>query len=415
MSDELVQQSEAREPDTDRRRWPLPRSVALVLAALLGLYLLVAQLFAVVPVGWTSPLLQIFPVQTAMLILGSLRDSMGSWNLVLGIISVALAVFAFRGGRPRRLTSTVAGITGAGLALTIVTSAALVYSMHQHTGRWVLFAPAVPLAAVGGQPDRTVTYATIDGQHMKADLYLPDNDGPVPLVVSIHGGGFIAGSRGATPYTRWLADQGYAVLDVDYRLSDATVHRWDTEDADVACAMTWATAHADEYGWDMGRVATFGGSAGGNLAINVANKINADALKPTCGDVADLPRVRAVVGIYPAVDLTASENDSAGGADVGRKYLGGSPAEYPERYAATDSAPQLSPRSPPTLLIQSGADHLVFASHTADFADDLAAAGIPHRYVEVPFVEHAYDAAVLTTGAQLGRELTLDWLRRYTG
>ncbi|WP_280236767.1 alpha/beta hydrolase [Nocardia cyriacigeorgica] len=413
MSDEPAPQSATPEATVDRRRRPIVHWAALVFAALFGLYLLVAQLFAVVPVAWTSPLLQLFPVQTAILLLGSLRDSMGSWNLVLGIVAVALAVFALRGGGTRRLTGTVAGITGAGLALTVVTSVALVYTMHQHTGRWVLFAPAVPLATVGGQPDHTVTYATLDGEQLRADLYLPDTDGPVPLVVSIHGGGFIAGSRGPTPYTRWLGDQGYAVIDVDYRLSDATVHRWDTEEADVACAMTWAAAHAAEYRWDMDRVATFGGSAGGNLAINVANKINAEALQPTCGDAADLPRVRAAVGIYPAVDLTAAEGDSAGGADVGRKYLGGGPAEYPQRYAATDSAPHLTPQSPPTLLIQSGADHLVFASHTADFADDLAAAAIPHRYVEIPFVEHAYDAAVLTTGARLGRELTLEWLQRY--
>nr|WP_246461951.1 alpha/beta hydrolase [Nocardia transvalensis] len=249
---------------------------------------------------------------------------------------------------------------------------------------------------------------------MRADLYLPaDRSVTAPLVVSIHGGGFIAGSKGPNPYHHWLAEHGYAVLDVDYRLSDANHLRWNTEDADVACAMTWAAAHAQKYRWDMNRVATFGGSAGGNLAVNVAYKANAGRLQPSCGTVAELPRVRAVVAVYPAVDLTASEADTAEGEQFAGAYLGGPATEYPDRYAATDSAPQINPAAPPTLLFQGRGDHLVFASHTAAFADRLTAAGIVHRYVELPYLDHGFDAEVLNTGAQVGRDITLDWLDRH--
>ncbi|WP_280267093.1 alpha/beta hydrolase [Nocardia wallacei] len=405
----------ATEPDESgpRRRWWTPiRMLLLAVAALLGLYSILSQVLALVPVSWTGPLLRLRPLQAGVLSIGWFRDSFGSWNVVVAVVAVFAALVAIRLRRTRPAGS-VAAASVTGLVLCLVTSVGLALSAHAATGSWTLFAP-LPLVSAGKVPNETVTYATLDGQRMQADLYLPPaSAAPAPLVVNIHGGGFIAGSRGPSPYNHWLAGRGYAVLDVDYRLSDSGTLRWNTEDADVGCAMTWAAANAGRYRWDMNRVATFGGSAGGNLAINVAYKANAGRLRPSCGTAAEIPKVRAVVAVYPAVNLTASADDSAEGEHVAREYIGGSAAEFPDRYAATDSAPQITPAAPPTLLFQGRGDHLVFASHTAQFADRLTAAGIRNRYVELPFLDHGFDAEVLNTGAEVGREVTLDWLERY--
>ncbi|WP_156959739.1 alpha/beta hydrolase [Nocardia sp. BMG51109] len=395
-----------------RSRWSPIRIPLLALAALLGIYTMLAQLLALMPVSWTVPVLRMGFVQLVVLGVGWVRDWLGSWNVVLAGAAVVAALFAVRvrGSWP---SGSVVSMTAVGLVMCVVTSVGLAVSAHDATGTWLPFAP-LPLVAAGRSPDQTVTYATIEGQPLRADLYLPPaGPDPAPLVVRIHGGGFSAGSRGPTPYNHWLAGHGYAVLDVDYRLADADHPRWNTEDADIGCALTWATAHAGKYHWDPNRVATFGGSAGGNLAINVAYKANAGRLRPSCGDVAAVPKIRAVVAVYPVVNLTASAGDSIDGERIARTYLGGPVADHPDRYAATDSARQVTPAAPPTLLFHGGGDHLVFASRTAEFADTLTAAGITNRYVELPYLDHGFDAEVLNTGTRVGREITLDWLERH--
>ncbi|WP_324193837.1 alpha/beta hydrolase [Nocardia blacklockiae] len=404
----------AEERPRARTRWWSPvRGTLLGVAALLGLYTVLAQLFALVPVRWTGPLLRVGFAQYFVLGLDWFRDWLGSWNPVLAAAAVIAALLGVR-LRATWPARSVTGVAAVGLVMCVVTGVGLVLSAHTATGRWVLFAPA-PLVAAGKSPNETVTYATLDGEPVRADLYLPAaGPAPAPLVVSIHGGGFVGGSRGPNPYHHWLAEHGYAVLDVDYRLSDAGHPRWNTEDADVGCALTWAAAHARKYHWDLERVATFGGSAGGNLAINVAYKVNAGRLRPSCGTAAELPKISAVVAVYPAVDLTASAADTAEGEALARQYLGGPAAQFPDRYAATDSAPQITPAAPPTLLFHGRGDHLVFASHTADFAEELTAAGITNRYVELPYLDHGFDTEVLNTGAQVGRAITLDWLDRHT-
>ncbi|MGW4715821.1 alpha/beta hydrolase fold domain-containing protein [Nocardia sp. NPDC004260] len=400
------------ESATPRR---LARLALLVSAGVLAVYLALGQLIAILPVSWTMPLLDNAIAQSAVLLLGSVRDALGSWNMVLAMVATGLALAALRSGeRGRRPAAAVTGVAVVGLVLSVVTSATLVFAAHDAAGVWVPFAPVVPFSTVGDAPDETVTYATVDGQPIQADLYLPaPGTAPAPLVVSIHGGAFVAGSRGTDAYTTWLADNGYAVLDVDYRLSGATEHRWDTADADVACALTWAAANAQRYNWDLRRIATFGESAGGNLAVNVANKINASALRPSCGSAEELPEVRAAVALYPAVDLAASGTETALGVDAARQYLGGTPDQYPERYTATSSAPHVSAASPPTLLIQGSSNHLVRAEHTAAYAAALETAGVPQRYVELPYVEHAFGTTELDTGARVTRELTRTWLAEY--
>ncbi|MFM9608723.1 alpha/beta hydrolase [Streptomyces sp. V2] len=393
----------------------LVRIVLLAVTVLLGLLALVNQLLAVMPVGWISPVLHVTWLQAVVLVIGGVRDTVGVWNIVLAALALTTAVYALRrSGARRRTARTFVVVGGVGLALALLTTTVQILAVHGATGRWFPFAPTTLTAELGRGPDKTVTYATLDGEKMKADLYLPDHASAAsaaPLVVSIHGGGFVQGSRGRTPYTSWLADRGYVVLDVDYRLSTATEHRWNTQDADVACAMTWATAHADEYHWDLDRVATFGGSAGGNLAINVAYKIDAGTMKPSCGTAAELPRVKAVIASFPAVDVTAGESDSALGHQVGQWHIGGTPAQHPDRYRATDSATHITGSAPPTLILHGGADHLVFAGHSKAFADKLTAAGITHRYVQLPFMEHGYGGSVATIGMQTTRALALPWLR----
>ncbi|MFI6549385.1 alpha/beta hydrolase [Streptomyces prunicolor] len=393
----------------------IARIALIVVATILALFALLSQLMAVLPVRWWP--LHVLSFQLTLLLISAGRELLGSWNIVLAALPLAAAVFLLRRGGRRRLPLVLSAVSGVALALALITTTVQVFSVHGVTGKWFLFSPSTPTVSLGRGPDRTVTYATLDGKPMKADLYLPKTSpaAGAPLVVSIHGGGFFTGSRGRTVYTSWLADHGYAVLDVDYRLAGSTEHTWNLADADVGCAMTWATAHAATYDWDMKRVATFGASAGGGLAVDVAYKTNAGTLKPSCGTAAQLPHVKTTVAPFPAVDTTTSATDTAFGKEAGEWYAGGSYAQYPERYDAVDSAKLITPSAPPTLIFQGSADHLLFAGRTKAFAAKLTAAGITNRYIEFPFMEHAYDTFSVNIGTKATRTLMLPWLQKYLG
>nr|WP_238590280.1 prolyl oligopeptidase family serine peptidase [Pseudonocardia sp. AL041005-10] len=166
---------------------------------------------------------------------------------------------------------------------------------------------------------------------------------------------------------------------------------------------------------DTSRVGIFGESAGGNLAVDAAYLDRAGALAPTCGDLAALPRVRAVAGMYPAVDLTATEPFSAIGRQVGAAYIGGSPEQFPQRYAFTDSITHARPDSPPTLVVQGSADHLVPAAPVARFAAATDELGIPTRYLQLPGLEHGAGDGLgtVTPGTELQRAALLSWFDRW--
>ena len=123
-----------------------------------------------------------------------------------------------------------------------------------------------------------------------ARLYRPEGDGPLPLVIYLHGGGWMLGSIDSfDTVLRALANaSGAMVLSVGYRLAPEAPFPAGLEDA--TCAVRWAAAEAASLGADPGRLAIAGDSAGGNLATVAAKRLR--------GEV-DL---RVQVLIYPVTD-----------------------------------------------------------------------------------------------------------------
>ena len=106
-----------------------------------------------------------------------------------------------------------------------------------------------------------------------ARFYVPGNlpaDSPAPLLVYLHGGGFVIGDLDThDDVCRFLAlAAGVAVLSVDYRL--APEHPFPAAVEDTWAAFNWAVANATELGVDPARIAVGGDSAGGNLAAVVS-------------------------------------------------------------------------------------------------------------------------------------------------
>ena len=130
----------------------------------------------------------------------------------------------------------------------------------------ILDLPRVPLRRVVD-----LQLPAADGTTLRARLY-SDSDSPVPVLLYLHGGGFVIGSLDThDSLCRQLAlRSGAAVLALDYRL--APEHRFPTAVDDAWAALQWLRAHATALGLDGTRLAVGGDSAGGTLAAVCALK-----------------------------------------------------------------------------------------------------------------------------------------------
>ena len=151
-------------------------------------------------------------------------------------------------------------------------------------------------------------------------------------------------------------------MSFEYPLSSEKRPTWNVTHPLLGCALVWANANAARYGGDAGRLALWGESAGGNLVLNVSYMANAGTLKPACPGV--LPNIRATAALYPVVDPARMYHNPD--IIVGRfarmmttRYTGGTPDQFPDRYAAIDASSHITAKAPPTLLIIPQSDHLV--------------------------------------------------------
>lgn len=150
-----------------------------------------------------------------------------------------------------------------------------------------------------------VTDITAGG--VPARVYRPHGDGPFPVVMMFHGGGWVIGDlETADSQCREVCrGVGAVVISVDYRL--APEHRFPAAAEDCYSATWWAAEHAGAHDGDPGSLAVVGDSAGGNLAAVVAQMARDR----------DGPRIAFQLLVYPVTDGvtfdTASYRDNAEG------------------------------------------------------------------------------------------------------
>ena len=138
---------------------------------------------------------------------------------------------------------------------------------------WLLFALApLALAQTGDfEARKGVEYATHDGAKLAGDLYLPKAQGPHPVIVAIHGGGWqIGGPFGYQHWGPYLASRGYGVFAISYRLSKPGQKTFPEALHDVRAAIQFLKGRASELRVNPERIGVMGDSAGGHLAALVA-------------------------------------------------------------------------------------------------------------------------------------------------
>jgi acetyl esterase/lipase len=229
------------------------------------------------------------------------------------------------------------------------------------------------------------------------DVYRPASKpgDAVPAVIVIHGGGWQSGDKGETPKaSRWLALQGFAVFDIQYRLSPQP--NWRAAVGDVKCAVGWVKEHAAAAGvnLDRKRVALLGRSAGGHLALLAAYTPADPLLGPSC-PVKDTA-VSAVVSFYAPTDLVWGYENPANVRvyDTSQKlrdFLGGTPSTAPDAYRLASITNRVQARAPRTLLRHGGRDQFVSAKHVDRLVPRLKLSGIAHEALVFGYGQHGFD------------------------
>lgn len=270
--------------------------------------------------------------------------------------------------------------------------------------RW-LFAVLVAMPLAGAGEVRRLDdheYRRVGEVSLKLDAFVPAGEGPFPVAMLIHGGGWGSGDKRADfgDLVPELEKAGIAWCSVSYRL--APEHRWPACFDDVQAALAWLRASADELRIDPQRIAVVGYSAGGQLASLLAIRTPPE----------EAPR--AVVGLAPAVELVADSRRRGEVSKALRDLLDLSPELDPpalRTIAAISPAEQVRAGLPPFLLVQGTADESVRHEETISFSERLRDAkvecrileleGAPHRIAEWTAFDAGYPAQVV---AWLGGE-----------
>ncbi len=343
-------------------------------------FVIALGLVALVPfVFRATRFLQLFP----------LRVFVTEWGHVPAVAALAVAISADRGSTLGVVTTVLAGLSAFAFL-----SPTLRARMAASSIREVIEPAFGPMAADPVRFSRLFALPRLrapkfrrlefpgPGGPLHCDFFPTPGDDPAPLIVAIHGGGWMGGetTEGAD-WAAWAHSKGWARASVHYRLSSEA--RWPAQRDDVLAAIEHLRAHAAELGIDADRLVLLGRSAGGQIATDVAIAARLDC-------------IRGCISYYAPYDLHyafehARDDDALRSRCLIRDYLGGNPDAIPAQYDEASPSVTVRADSPPFLLFHGVPDELVSVVQSRRFARRLEEIGARHALVEYPWATHAFD------------------------
>lgn len=252
-------------------------------------------------------------------------------------------------------------------------------------------------------------YTDSQGKKLPINIYYLEERDNKPIILYIHGGGWIHGSENNNEYTsKVLAKKGFVVASIGYELSNQNNHLWDKTEKQILDGMNYLNDYLD----NKNDIFMIGDSAGGNLALEISYKINNEIYKEVNGKA--LPKVKAISLNYPVTNpKDFYNNTNIMGKNMSKKmasaYTGGSPQEFPERYEAISPQNYISNNTPPTLIIVGENDALVPPQATYSFSKILDKSRIKNKLVKVPYFGHVADKYHNNLFNQAYIDLTIKW------
>ncbi|MFZ4620039.1 MAG: alpha/beta hydrolase fold domain-containing protein [Bacteroidota bacterium] len=221
-------------------------------------------------------------------------------------------------------------------------------------------------------------YTTVGAWEGKMDLYYPTySTKSVPVVINIHGGAWSHGVKESQRGFGTFFKNGWAVVNMEYRMSGTAPAPAAIEDA--RCALIYINQHAKELHADVNRIVIMGGSAGGHLALMAGFLGNDHRFDVNCSGVQDV-KVAAVVDKYGVTDISLAKKLMKSAS--GRAWLSEKVNDQ-EFLNAISPINYVTKKSPPVFIVHGDADPTVPYQQSVDLKKKLDDAGVKNVFITV--------------------------------
>ncbi len=267
-----------------------------------------------------------------------------------------------------------------------------------------------------------LAYATVSSAQ-KLDLYIPTTgSGPFPVVIMVHGGGFMMGDKsdgaGLSGVDQLLA-AGYAVASINYRLSSEA--KYPAQINDTKAAVRFLRANAATYNLNPEKFGAWGASAGGSLVALLGTTCGVAGLEGAeLGNADQSSCVQAVVDWFGPIDFLAMDEQFAGtscpqthndSSSPESQLVGAAIQTVPDLVATTNPMKYITADDAPFFIQNGSADCNIPPIQGQNLADALSAV-IGAEKVTYTLIDGAgHGGAQFSTDANLG--LVIAFLDRY--
>ncbi len=223
------------------------------------------------------------------------------------------------------------------------------------------------------------------------DIYIPSGvTTPTALIIHIHGGAFMGGSKGTSEQPSFvnLYNNGYICADINYRLSGDSI--WPAQLYDCKAAVRFLKTNAALYHIDTCRIGLIGESAGGHLVSITATAGNDPTMEGLhLGSTGVTSRVQAVVDLFGPTDFLQMDGHEGIGCSSANHNAANSPESIllgcalptcPERVESANPMHYLDPADGRFYVSCGDHDCLVAPYSSFLFDSTLTSLGMPHTY-----------------------------------
>ena len=238
---------------------------------------------------------------------------------------------------------------------------------------------------------KDMAYAN-ESSKQELDVYYPsEGNGPFPVVVYIHGGGWAGGTKNFVPNSvSTLPDEGYVLISVGYRLTFPTTNYFPTQIHDVKAAIRWIRANSEYLNLNTDEIIVWGTSAGGHLAALLGTSYGIAELEgshlgnPDCSS-----KITAVINQYGPMSLIGitdilqsngcglSEPEITNGNFLISRFLGGSAEDKKELAIQADPITHITSDDAIFLSQHGTNDCIVPVQHSQWLHGNLTETGVP--------------------------------------
>lgn len=261
-------------------------------------------------------------------------------------------------------------------------------------------APPQPLLP-GRKIIPNIEYANVNGKSLLADLYLPEkSDKLAPVVLYVHGGGWVAGDKHEGVLAAMSLPNDYAVVSINYRFSSEAV--FPAQIYDCKAAVRWIRAHAKFYNLDSAHIGAWGASAGGHLVALLGTSGDVKELEGDEGNLDQSSRVEAVCDWFGPTDFLKIDDEyahsdvktvlprAAAPDSLAAKLIGAPIEKAKEKTERANPITYVTKDDPPMLIMHGDKDPLVPLAQSELLRDALQKAGVEVKLDVIKGAGHGF-------------------------